>query len=59
MSVGFATHSNIVIPYILHLGTEEQKEKYLPKMASGEWIGCIAMTEPGAGRYGFMPIILQ
>jgi isovaleryl-CoA dehydrogenase len=30
-------------------GTEEQKEKYLPKMASGEWIGAMALTEPGSG----------
>jgi isovaleryl-CoA dehydrogenase len=30
-------------------GTEEQKKKYLPKIASGEWIGCMGLTEPGAG----------
>ena len=42
-------HSDIVAPYILHLGTEEQKQKYLPRMVSGECIGAIAMTEPGAG----------
>ncbi|MFQ6058231.1 MAG: acyl-CoA dehydrogenase family protein [Anaerolineae bacterium] len=34
---------------ILHWGTEEQKRKYLPKLASGEWIGCFGLTEPGAG----------
>ena len=47
----FATslHSAIVAPYILHYGSEEQKRKWLPKMASGEFIGAIAMTEPGAG----------
>jgi butyryl-CoA dehydrogenase len=34
---------------ILAFGTEEQKQKYLPRMASGEWIGCYALTEPQAG----------
>lgn len=40
---------HIVSHYILNHGTEEQKHKYLPRMASGELIGAIAMTEPGAG----------
>ena len=39
----------IVAPYILHYGTEEQKKRWLPRMASGELIGAIAMTEPGTG----------
>ncbi|MGH8444967.1 MAG: acyl-CoA dehydrogenase family protein, partial [Solimonas sp.] len=42
-------HSDIVAPYILHLGSESQKKKYLPRMASGECFGALAMTEPGAG----------
>jgi acyl-CoA dehydrogenase len=48
---GFAVslHNAIVAPYILHYGSEEQKKKWLPKMASGEFIGAIAMSEPGAG----------
>ena len=42
-------HADIVAHYILNHGTEEQKQHYLPKMVSGEWVGAIAMTEPGAG----------
>jgi alkylation response protein AidB-like acyl-CoA dehydrogenase len=48
-AVGYPLHSNIVCPYIEHYGTEAAKKKYLPKMISGEMIGAIAMTEPGAG----------
>lgn len=47
--VGFSLHSDIVAPYINNFGTPEQKAKYLPKMASGEMVGAIAMTEPGTG----------
>jgi len=46
---GFSLHSDIVCPYILHYGTEEQKARILPKLCSGEWIGAIAMSEPAAG----------
>ena len=46
---GFGLHSEIVAPYILHYATEEAKLSYLPRMASGELIGAIAMTEPAAG----------
>jgi acyl-CoA dehydrogenase len=46
---GITLHNAIVAPYILHYGSEEQKRKWLPKMATGDLIGAIAMTEPGAG----------
>jgi acyl-CoA dehydrogenase len=47
---GFGTHVHAVVAqYILKSGTEAQKQKYLPKLASGEMIAAIAMTEPGAG----------
>ena len=48
-SLGFGLHSEIVAPYLNSYGSEALKKKYLPKMASGEMIGAIAMTEPGAG----------
>lgn len=47
--IGFNLHNEIVAPYILHYGTEEQKQKYLPQLASGEMVGAIAMSEPAAG----------
>jgi acyl-CoA dehydrogenase len=47
-SFGHVVHS-IVAHYVLNHGTEEQKHRWLPRMASGELVGAIAMTEPGAG----------
>ncbi|HVB50109.1 MAG TPA: acyl-CoA dehydrogenase family protein [Burkholderiales bacterium] len=48
-SLGFGLHSEIVAPYLLHYGSDHLRKKYLPKMASGEWIAAIAMSEPAAG----------
>ncbi|MBK6280199.1 MAG: acyl-CoA dehydrogenase family protein [Gammaproteobacteria bacterium] len=47
--IGWGLHSDIVAPYIVNYGSAEMKRRFLPKMISGEMIGAIAMTEPGAG----------
>lgn len=47
--LGFSLHSDIVSDYLVHYGTEEQKQHWLPRMVSGETVTAIAMTEPGAG----------
>ena len=47
--IGYGLHNEIVAPYVLRYGTEAQKQRYLPRFASGEMIGAIAMTEPAAG----------
>jgi long-chain-acyl-CoA dehydrogenase len=47
--IGFSLHSDIVIPYILNYGTEEQKSRWLPPMVRGESIGALGLTEPDAG----------
>jgi alkylation response protein AidB-like acyl-CoA dehydrogenase len=50
-SVGIivAAHTSLCSNHIYKAGSEEQKKKYLPKLASGEWIGCWSLTEPEAG----------
>src|SRR3954470_22399731 len=46
---GFSVHSDIIVPYLTSIGTDEQKQRWLPGAVSGEIITAIAMTEPGAG----------
>jgi len=46
---GVSLHNAIVMPYIENYGSEEQKRRWLPKLSCGEYVGAIAMTEPGTG----------
>ncbi|MDD2711573.1 MAG: acyl-CoA dehydrogenase family protein [Simplicispira sp.] len=46
---GLQVHNDIIPPYLLHCGTEAQRQHWLPRMANGEAIAAIGMTEPGAG----------
>lgn len=48
-AVAFSAHTGIGTLPILYYGTEEQKQKYIPKLATGEWKGCYCLTEPGSG----------
>src|SRR5260370_1435555 len=50
-SVGItvAAHNSLCSNHIFQVGTEEQKRKYIPKLASGEWLGCWGLTAPGSG----------
>lgn len=45
----FGIQDDLAVPYLVHMGTQAQKEKWLPRMATGEVLGALAMTEPGAG----------
>ena len=47
--VGFPLHNDVIVPYFLDHGSEEQQQRWFPGMASGELITAIAMTEPGTG----------
>lgn len=49
LASGYNIHANIVAPYIHNIGTQAQRDKWLPGMITGDILGCIAMTEPGAG----------
>lgn len=45
----FGIQDDLAVPYLVHMGTQAQKEKWLPRMATGEVLGALAMTDPGAG----------
>ena len=47
--LAWGAHTYLCAHNIYAFGTEEQKQKYVPKLASGEWIGCMGLTEPGSG----------
>lgn len=49
LATGLSVHSDIAAPYVQHIGNQAQRQNWLPKMISGEVIGAIGMTEPGAG----------
>lgn len=49
IGLSMAAHNSLCTNHILHFGNEEQKRKYLPKLASGEWIGAWGLTEPNTG----------
>ncbi len=49
LASAYNIHANIVMPYLLHIGTPQQQQRWLPAMASGDAIGALAMSEPGAG----------
>ena len=58
VALSYGAHSNLCINQIKRNGSEAQKQKFLPKLISGEFVGALAMSEPGAGsdvtseRYG-------
>lgn len=49
VGLSYGAHSNLCVNNIYLNGTDEQRQRYLPKLCSGEWIGALAMSEPGAG----------
>ena len=49
VGLSYGAHSNLCVQNIYHNGNDGQRRKYLPKLASGEWVGALAMSEPGAG----------
>src|SRR3974390_2425271 len=52
VGLSYGAHSNLCVNQIRRNGTDEQKRKYLPKLISGEYVGALAMSEPGAGSDG-------
>jgi len=49
LATGYNIHANIVAPYLLHIGNQEQQDRWLPAMVTGEVLTALAMTEPSAG----------
>lgn len=49
LALSYGAHSNLCLDNLYRNGTEEQKEKYVPRLARGEWIGSLALTEPSSG----------
>jgi isovaleryl-CoA dehydrogenase len=49
VGLSYGAHSNLCVQNIYHNGNDDQRQKYLPRLASGEWVGALAMSEPGAG----------
>jgi isovaleryl-CoA dehydrogenase len=49
VGLSYAAHSNLCVNNLYHNASDAQRRKYLPKLCSGEWIGALAMSEPGAG----------
>ena len=49
VGIGLGVQNDILVPYLNHLTTDEQKARWLPKFVSGEYIGSVAMSEPAAG----------
>jgi isovaleryl-CoA dehydrogenase len=49
VGLSYGAHSNLCVQNLYHNATEAQRQKYLPKLCSGEWVGALAMSEPGAG----------
>jgi len=49
IGLSYGAHSNLCVNNIFHNGNEAQRKKYLPKLCSGEFVGALAMSEPGAG----------
>ncbi len=49
VGLSYGAHSNLCVQNLNHNGSDAQRRKYLPKLCSGEWVGALAMSEPGAG----------
>jgi len=49
VGLSYGVHANLVVNQLNRFGTDEQKQRYLPRLLSGEWVGALAMSEPSAG----------